>query len=52
MEALARGITNKMLHGALAELHAAEGDDRVRLADTVARLFLRQRSRQPGADAR
>ncbi len=42
LEALARGITNKLLHGTLAELHAAEGDERQQLADTVSRLFLRQ----------
>jgi glutamyl-tRNA reductase len=48
LEALARGLTHKMLHGTLAELHAAEGDERSRLADTVARLFLRQSTRQPG----
>ena len=45
LEALARGLTNKMLHGTLAELHAAEGDERSRLADTVSRLFLRQGTR-------
>jgi glutamyl-tRNA reductase len=49
LEALARGITNKMLHGTLAELHAAEGEERSRLADTVSRLFLRQ-SVRPGSD--
>ncbi len=48
LEALARGLTHKMLHGTLAELHAAEGDERARLADTVSRLFLRQSTRQPG----
>ncbi len=48
LEALARGLTHKMLHGTLAELHAAEGEDRSRLADTVSRLFLRQSTRQPG----
>jgi glutamyl-tRNA reductase len=48
LEAMARGLTHKMLHGTLAELHAAEGDDRARLADTVSRLFLRQSTRQPG----
>ena len=37
-----------MLHGTLAELHAVEGDERSRLADTVSRLFLRQSARQPG----
>ncbi len=50
LETLARGITHKMLHGALAELHAAEGEERTRLAHTVSRLFLRQSSHgaQPG----
>jgi glutamyl-tRNA reductase len=52
LEALARGLTHKMLHGALAELHAAEGDERARLAATVSRLFLRRSSRQPGGDGR
>ena len=48
LQALARGLTHKMLHGTMAELHAAEGDDRRRLADTVSRLFLRQSTRTPG----
>ncbi len=48
LEAMARGLTHKMLHGTLAELHAAEGEDRSKLADTVSRLFLRQSSRAPG----
>jgi glutamyl-tRNA reductase len=52
LEAMARGLTHKMLHGTLAELHAADGDERTQLADTVSRLFLRQRSRQPGGDGR
>ncbi len=50
LEALARGLTHKMLHGTLAELHAAEGDERQRLADTVSRLFLRQGTRGPSGD--
>jgi len=41
LDALARGLTQKMLHGTLAELNAAEGDERRRLAQTVSRLFLR-----------
>jgi glutamyl-tRNA reductase len=41
LEALARGLTQKMLHGALAELHAADGPSREALASTVSRLFLR-----------
>jgi len=41
LELFGRGLTHKMLHGTLAELHAADGDERARLADTVSRLFLR-----------
>jgi len=52
LETMARGITHKMLHGTLAELHAAEGDERQTLADTVSRLFLRQNSRHPGGESR
>jgi len=52
LEAMARGITHKMLHGTMAELHAAEGDERSKLVDTVSRLFLRQSSRQPGGEGR
>ena len=52
LEALARGITHKMLHGTMAELHAAEGDERQHLADTVSRLFLRQNARHHGEGGR
>jgi glutamyl-tRNA reductase len=48
LEALAKGLAGKMLHGTMAELHAAEGEERERLADTVSRLFLRGSSRSPG----
>jgi glutamyl-tRNA reductase len=47
MEALTRGITHKMLHGTLAELHGSDGAEREQLAQTVQRLFLRQSSRTP-----
>jgi glutamyl-tRNA reductase len=47
LEALSRGLTQKMLHGALAELHAADGEQRLQLAQTVSRLFLRNASRNP-----
>ena len=47
LEALSRGLTQKMLHGALAELHSADGEHRVQLAQTVSRLFLRQSTRLP-----
>ena len=52
MEALARGLTHKLLHGTLAELHSAEGDEREHLAATVSRLFLRQSTRTPGGESR
>ncbi len=41
LEALSRGLTQKMLHGALAELHAGNADNREATAQTVSRLFLR-----------
>ncbi len=47
MEALAKGLTQKMLHGTLVELHAADGDQRMQLAQTVSRLFLRNSPRDP-----
>jgi glutamyl-tRNA reductase len=45
LEALSRGLTQKMLHGTLAELHAASGTEREQLAQTVSRLFLRNGQR-------
>jgi glutamyl-tRNA reductase len=47
LEALSRGLTQKMLHGALAELHAADDAHRPALAQTVSRLFLRGSSHDP-----
>ncbi|HWI12446.1 MAG TPA: glutamyl-tRNA reductase [Burkholderiaceae bacterium] len=47
LEALSRGLTQKMLHGTLAELHSADGDQRAQLAQTVSRLFLRQNAHPP-----
>lgn len=41
LEALSRGLTQKMLHGTLAELHGADSVQRQQLAGTVSRLFLR-----------
>jgi glutamyl-tRNA reductase len=52
LDALSRGLTQKMLHGALAELHAADGEHRVQLAQTVSRLFLRNTPRDPADDPR
>ena len=52
LDALARGLTQKLLHGALAELHATDGAQREQLAQTVSRLFLRQTARSPEGDER
>lgn len=41
LQALARGMSQKMLHGAMAELHAANPDTRDRTMQAVQRLFLR-----------
>ena len=52
LDALSRGLTQKLLHGALAELHSTEGAQREQLAQTVSRLFLRQTTRLPEGDER
>ena len=53
LDALARGLTQKMLHGTLAELHAAGGSEqRQQLAQTVSRLFLRGARRDPADNRR
>jgi len=41
LEALSRGLTQKMLHGAMAELHAGDSTAREHTAQTISRLFLR-----------
>lgn len=41
LEALSRGLTQKMLHGTLAELHSGDSATRAATAQTVSRLFLR-----------
>ena len=41
LEALSRGLTQKMMHGALAELHTGDASSREATAQTVSRLFLR-----------
>ncbi len=50
LEALARGLTHKILHGALAELNAADGAHREQVARAVTRMFLRQSPRASGPD--
>jgi len=52
LDALSRGLTQKILHGALAELHSTSGEQRSQLAQTVSRLFLRTSSRNPADDGR
>jgi len=51
LEALARGLTQKMLHGALAELHSGDEASRRHTAEMVARLFLRGRAPARSSDA-
>jgi len=52
LDALARGLTQKMLHGAFAELNSADSGQREQVADTVSRLFLRGNTRGSGGDNR
>ena len=42
LEALSRGLTQKMLHGALAELHAGDAEARSRASSAVEHFFLRK----------
>jgi glutamyl-tRNA reductase len=51
LDALARALTQKMLHGAYAELNAADPTQREHMTDAVSRLFLRQSTRTPGASS-
>jgi glutamyl-tRNA reductase len=46
LEALSRGLTQKMLHGAMAELHAGDAAAREQTAQTISRLFLRNDPRK------
>ena len=52
LDMLARGLTQKMLHGAMAELHSTDAAQREQMAQTVARLFLRQAPRHTDGDGR
>ena len=52
LEALSRGLTQKLLHGTLAELRSTDGEQRGELAETVSRLFLRSTTRNPSDDGR
>ena len=51
LEALSRGLTQKMLHGTLAELHTGDTARREVTAQTVSKLFLRGQARAPSDDA-
>ncbi|VTU20313.1 Glutamyl-tRNA reductase [Variovorax sp. PBL-H6] len=42
LEALSRGLTQKLLHGAMAELHAGDATAREHTAQAISRLFLRK----------
>lgn len=41
LEALSKGLTQKMLHGAMAELHGSQDEHLELTAQTVSRMFLR-----------
>lgn len=41
LDALSRGLTQKMLHGTLVALHKGSPEERAQTVDTVSRLFLR-----------
>ena len=47
LEALSRGLTQKMLHGAMAELRAADPAHREQATQAVERLFLRGKPATP-----
>jgi glutamyl-tRNA reductase len=48
LETLSRGLTQKMLHGAMAELHGSQAEELESTAQAVGRLFLRgQTQRDP-----
>ena len=42
LEALSKGLTQKMLHGAMAELHAGDATARDRASTAIQRFFLRK----------
>ena len=56
LEALSRGLTQKMLHGALAELQTGDASSREQAAQNVSKLFLRdapaQSTEPPPADGK
>lgn len=42
LEALSRGLTHKMLHGAMAELHVGDASARARASSAIQHFFLRK----------
>ncbi len=42
LEALSKGLTQKMLHGAMAELHAGDNEARERASSAIQHFFLRK----------
>ncbi|MFY7939911.1 MAG: glutamyl-tRNA reductase, partial [Burkholderiaceae bacterium] len=48
-DALTRGLTQKMLHGTLAELQTSQGEQRELLSQMVSRLFLRSEAVDPSS---
>jgi len=42
LEALSRGLTQKMLHGAMAELHSGDAASRERAGSAIEHFFLRK----------
>ena len=42
LEAMSRGLTQKMLHGAMAELHAGDHQSREHAASAIRHFFLRK----------
>jgi glutamyl-tRNA reductase len=45
LDALSRGLTQKMMHGAMSELNSGDADSREAAARTVSRLFLQGKER-------
>ncbi|MEY2953200.1 MAG: hypothetical protein RLZZ401_1287, partial [Pseudomonadota bacterium] len=45
LDALSRGLTQKMLHGAMAELNAADPSQRAQSAQAISRIFLRSQTK-------
>jgi glutamyl-tRNA reductase len=51
LEALSRGLTQKMMHGTMAELHATDASSRDAMAQTVSKIFLRGNTPAPGTSS-